>query len=66
MEEMFQTDSSNVTYDTTRDYTSLTLDAGISLLDGTYTRQMVQTSILGLYHLVIHYSCFRLLVVLEG
>ena len=38
-------DSSNVTYDTTRDYTSLTLDAGISLFDGTYTRQSFKANL---------------------
>ena len=38
-------DSSNVTYDTTRDYSSLTLDAGISDFDGTYTRQSFKANL---------------------
>ena len=32
-------DDANVTYDTTKDYSSLTLDASISDFDGDYTRQ---------------------------
>jgi len=38
-------DDANVTYDTTKDYTSLTLDASISDLDGDYTRQSFKANL---------------------
>ena len=38
-------DSANVTYDTTKDYTSLTLDASLSDFDGDYTRQSFKANL---------------------
>ena len=38
-------DDANVTYDTTQDYSSLTLDASISSFDGDYTRQSFKANL---------------------